>query len=266
MCGRFTASWPSISDLVRALGVSADPEQTVLYRPRWNVAPTDRHWIVRLPEDAGPPRLDPATWGLVPPAHARTSRPGKPLINARSESAARTPAFREAFRDRRCVVPVDGFYEWVGPPQARRPIWFHPAQGEVLRLAGLWEPGADDATFTILTTAANDVVAPAHDRMPVILDPDAIDTWLRGGPDDVRALLQPCPGAWLAARPVVPRANSVKVDDPLCLEPWDPSVEVAAPARATASPRARAARPSATLPLFGEPIGDAATRRRGRSA
>lgn len=280
MCGRFTATWPSYVDLVRALdlggmGVAAVDEQSLLYRPRWNVAPMEHHWVVRLGPRQTDRQLALAAWGFLPGA-GRGSKPSYPLINARSESVARQPAFKDAFARRRCVVPVDGFYEWVGPPKARRPVWFHPPEGELLRLAGLWGPargrgeGAPELEFTILTTAANDVVAPAHDRMPVILAPDDVDAWLHAGDEDALALLRPAPSAALVGTPVSPHANKVGNDDPSCLEPYRPEEhEAAREAAAREATRARRAAPrkaagGETLPLFGDEAPPPA--RRGRRA
>ena len=144
-------------------------------------------------------------------------------------------------------------------------IWFHPASEGVLRLAGLWEPAADDPagalpTFTILTTAANDVVAAAHDRMPVVLAASDLDTWLRGTPAEAGALLRPWASDGLVATAVSPRANRVENDDPACLEPWAPT-EGEATSRTPAPPRTPSARkrppesgPGSTLLLFAEAL------------
>jgi putative SOS response-associated peptidase YedK len=271
MCGRFTATWPSYADLVRALdlggmGVASVDEQALLYRPRWNVAPMEHHWVVRLSPERGDRELAPAAWGFLPGA-ARGSRPSYPLINARGESVARQPAFKDAFARRRCVVPVDGFYEWIGPPKARRPVWFHPPDGGLLRLAGLWGRArgrGDDAPaleFTILTTAANDVVAPAHDRMPVVLAPDDVDAWLHAGEDAALELVHPAPHDALVGTPVSPRANKVGNDDPSCLEPYRADAHAADDAPTPgAAPRKAAG--GETLSLFGDEPPAAA--RRGR--
>ncbi len=236
MCGRFTLIVPDFETLARALGVDHAPddqswaERAAAYRPRFNVAPTDPHWIVRIKEERR--ELVPARWGLVNSWSKDPSGAFK-QINARAETARTRPAFREAFEKRRCVVPADGFFEWVGPKTGRRPIWFHapPArEGEppgLLLLAGLYEswrdPGRDAwmRTFTILTTAANDVVAVAHDRMPAMLAPEEVGEWLHGAD---ASLLRPAPHDALVPTFVSPRVNSVKNDDAACLE------EVAAPA------------------------------------
>lgn len=280
MCGRFTATWPSYDDLVRALdlggmGVAAVDEQALLYRPRWNVAPMEHHWVVRLAPRSGDRELVPAAWGFLPGA-GRGTRPSYPLINARSESVTRQPAFKESMAKRRCVVPVDGFYEWVGPPRARRPIWFHPPEGGLLRLAGLWEPargargeGAPPWEFTILTTAANDVVAPAHDRMPVILAPTDVEAWLHAPDADVLPLLHPAPHEALIGTPASTRVNKVGNDDPGVLDPsTDPDPSATPAARAPRGARKPApTRPEGTLSLFAdEPIAAEPRARRSRRA
>src|SRR5690348_16966481 len=121
MCGRFTLTVPDFEELATALGVTTapDPETVALYRPRYNVAPTDTHWILRVKE--GERQLLPARWGLIN-SWAKDARDGFKQINARSESARSRSAFREAYAKRRCVVPADGFFEWTGPKTARRPL------------------------------------------------------------------------------------------------------------------------------------------------
>jgi putative SOS response-associated peptidase YedK len=219
MCARFTLAVPDLASLGRMLAAEVDPALTALYRPRYNVAPSDVHLVLR--ERAGRRELIPAVWGLV----NRWSKEPKGAaghVNARSEGVRSKPAFREAFARRRCVVPADGFYEWTGPKGARRPIWFSPAAGGLLHLAGLYESWRDPAdgelhpTFTILTTAANDAVAPIHDRMPAILAPEDLGAWLAAEHGDgawAEALLRPAPPGVLSARPVSPRVNSVAHDD-----------------------------------------------------
>ncbi len=280
MCGRFTATFPSYEDLVRALGVPAVDEQALLYRPRWNVAPMERHWVVRLPPAGGAPELLPAAWGLLP--GAGSGKPSYPLINARAETIQRQPAFREGFARRRCIVPVDGFYEWVGPQKARHPIWFHPTNGGLMRLAGLWGPArgarAEAAApweFTIVTTAANDVVAPAHDRMPVVIAEGDVDAWLHASPEAAAELLRSAPADALVGTAVSSRANKVGNDDPDCLLPYDAEEEAArsTAARSAAAQRkrslpaqpARAEAGGETLSLFGDAVPPAPARRRRRA-
>ncbi len=223
MCGRFTLTSDDRDWLSAELGVPPDEldDITELVVPRFNIAPTQPHWVVRaVGEDRAPLR---ATWGLVTDS-ARAAEAAR-YINARSEDVADRPMYRDAYRARRCVVPADGFYEWVrGPGRRRRPFWFHRPDRGLLRFAGLYaEPIAGippAATFTILTTAAGDDVAPVHDRMPVVLADDAaVEAWLyaRQPADALRALLAPAPAGSLERRAVSPRVNAVAHDDPDCL-------------------------------------------------
>jgi putative SOS response-associated peptidase YedK len=221
MCGRFTLSYRNAERLALELGVPV--ESLIDYRPRYNVAPTDQHWIVRMKyEDR---QLLSARWGLV--NHWMTDRKQAfKNINARSETVQKLSSFREAFKERRCVVPADGFFEWTGPKEARRPIWFHREDGGLILFAGLyesWRPSADEweRTFTILTTTPNAIMEPVHDRMPVILEDEAIEDWLYVGqsPSSLTDLLRPARVGLLIATAVSLRVNSVKNDDPECLEP-----------------------------------------------
>lgn len=208
MCGRITLTTPSLHSIAEELRARVWGDDAPPWRPRYNVAPTQLHWIVG--EEAGERVLRPAFWGFE-------SRGGRLLINARSETAAKKPSFREAFQHRRCAVVADGFYEWTGSAKARRPLWFHPPDGGLLLMAGLWEEGGEaPPRFTVLTTDANETVAPVHDRMPVLLPPDRLDNWLR---EPAEELLVPAPPQTLRVREVSPRVNSVRNDDPDCLGP-----------------------------------------------
>jgi putative SOS response-associated peptidase YedK len=228
MCGRFTLTETDTQKLALALGIPED-QVTDDYRPRWNVAPTDPHWIDRLKREER--ELLPAKWGLIPFGSKDAKRAFR-QINARADTLATRPAFRNAWRrHRRCAVPVDGFFEWVGPKEARQPVWFHRPDHSIFLLAGLyesWQPHPDDhpdewqRTFTIITTDPNAVVRPIHDRMPVVLPAEGVDDWLFQGNEDLEAaaaFLRPAPDDSLVATPVSPRVNSVKNDDPACVEP-----------------------------------------------
>jgi putative SOS response-associated peptidase YedK len=200
MCGRMTMTPGDLSAITRILGVEADPELAKGYRPRFNLPPTDQHMMV---VSDGKKRLVPARWGFG-------RDPAKPQINARAETVARNGLFKRAFQERRCLVPVDGFYEWLGAAGRRRPIWFHAPPGQLLLLAGIF----DARGFAVITTAANGAVAPVHDRMPAILVGDAADRWL-AAPEP--SLLAPAPEGLLLATPVSSRVNSVANDDADCL-------------------------------------------------
>jgi putative SOS response-associated peptidase YedK len=225
MCGRFTMSRRDAEELALELGVPLESLRD--YRPRYNIAPTDQHWLLRVKYEER--ELLPARWGLVN-SWAKDNKRAAQQINARAETLESRAAFKGAFAERRCVVPADGFFEWTGPKTARQPIWFHRPQGGLILFAGLYEywqtgPYQWERTFTIVTTDANEVVGRVHDRMPVILAEEGADAWLLPNQEvsDLRTLLAPAPEALLIATAVSPRANSVRNDDPAVLE------EIAAP-------------------------------------
>lgn len=222
MCGRFTLAELDAQRLALELGVPAD--QLADHRPRYNIAPTDEHWIMRMKrEDREAVR---AKWGLVQ-FGSKDAKRAAAQINARAETVAIRPAFRGAWqRGNRCVVPADGFFEWMGPKSDRQPLWFHRPDGGLIYFAGLydnWRPTPDtwQTTFTIVTTEPNGLVEPIHDRMPVVLSDDVVDEWIFEGnaSDQVQRLLCPAPDDLLVATPVSKRVNSVKNDDPECLAP-----------------------------------------------
>jgi putative SOS response-associated peptidase YedK len=224
MCGRFTLTYQRRQRLAEELGVNVEEISDADYKPRFNIAPTDPHWIVRMKyEDR---EILPAKWGLVN-SWAKDAKRAAKQINARAESIATAAAFHDAFSKRRCVVPADGFFEWTGSGPNRSPIWFHRPDGKLLLFAGLYEswpvtPESWQRTFTIITTGANTVVSPIHDRMPVILADESVDRWLDPREEDLdslREILAPAPDDLLTRLSVSPRVNSVKNDDPSCLEP-----------------------------------------------
>jgi putative SOS response-associated peptidase YedK len=151
------------------------------------------------------------------------------MINARSETAAAKPAFRDALRFRRCLVPADGFYEWKRAGKEKQPYCFEVNDGGLFAFAGLWERWRDPAgkpieTCSILTTTPNAVASAVHDRMPVILDPNGYDLWLDPGMRDVSTaseLLRPCDARLMRCDPVSARANHVANDDEECCEPGE---------------------------------------------
>ncbi len=233
MCGRFTLTRKDFRELATELAAAFDDADARLYRPRYNIAPTDQHWIVRERQEQR--QLLPAKWGLVN-SWARDAKGAARQINARSESALTRPAFHEAFERRRCAVPADGFFEWVGAKEARRPMWFHAPDSGLMLFAGLYESWRDPKTearmrtFTILTTNANKTVEPVHDRMPVILPQERIDDWLHrpvrtaeAYAEGLRALLVPAAEGVLIATEVSRRVNAVANDDEACLAPADNS-------------------------------------------
>lgn len=209
MCGRFTLTAPK-AELLRLMGPEArevpglDGQQD-WDQPRCNIAPTQSVLLWR--QEDGHPLLASHRWGLVP-SWARDASFGSKLINARSETVAEKPSFRSAFRDRRCLIFADGFYEWEKLSDRRQPWHFRFIEG-VSTFAGLWErwqqpDGADLWTTTLLTTEANATVAPVHPRMPVILDAQARACWL--SPSSTRSHLE---NLLVPANPAVLEATQV---------------------------------------------------------
>jgi putative SOS response-associated peptidase YedK len=221
MCGRFVSS--STSDEI-AQYFDAEPPTEAAIEPSWNVAPTNDVYVVL--QDGGTRRVASHHWGLVP-FWAKTPAIGSKMINARAEGLAEKGAFKHAFRTRRCIVPVDAFYEWQKVPgqKAKQPYLIARSDGEPLAFAGLWEewrgPDRDGderlRSASIITTAPNDLMATIHDRMPVILPPTAWDAWLDPDDADVDALgklLVPAPSDLLVLRPVSTAVNNVRNDGP----------------------------------------------------
>jgi putative SOS response-associated peptidase YedK len=197
MCGRASLTTPDWETIRAILDAAPDEEEAAAWAPRYNVAPTQLHPILRVV--GGERRLQRASWGL-PPIENRA------VINARVETVASRPFWQETLADRRCVVPIDGFFEWQG----EQPYWFHRPDGGLLLLAGLWEPGPERARFVVLTCAPNELVAAAHDRMPAILPPSCVADWLARPAVE---LIAPAPEDALVATPVSTRVNSPANDD-----------------------------------------------------
>jgi putative SOS response-associated peptidase YedK len=215
MCGRFVIdlTWSELVVLVRA--VLSGPALNDL--PRYNVAPTQQVPVVR-PGDGGR-ELTSARWGLVP-WWAKEDTGGR-LINARAETLHSKASFRDAFQERRCLLPASGFYEWRREGKKRLPHYFSPKDGAPLALAGLWDRNRrlDVVSCTIVTVPANDDVAALHDRMPLSLPLQAWDTWLRAPSEEASALLEPPPAGLLTNVAVDPRVNSPHVEEASLIEP-----------------------------------------------
>ncbi|HSM03250.1 MAG TPA: SOS response-associated peptidase [Longimicrobiales bacterium] len=216
MCGRYSLATPP-DELVEVFEV--DHAALGDWIPRYNIAPTQSAPVI-LADGEGRRRLGSMQWGLVP-FWADDPSIGNRMINARSESAAGKPAFKEAWARRRCVVPADGFYEWRAAPGGgpKTPFWIHRSDGVPLALAGLWErwrqpDGGRLHTFTILTRRASPWMAPLHDRMPVLLAPDQVQPWLTFA----GALPDPSDPA-LEAVEVSRLVNAPANDEPGCVEP-----------------------------------------------
>ena len=249
MCGRFVAA----ADL-DAVAAYFDTPLPGYEAPRsYNVAPTAD--IVAVVGDGEKRRLETFRWGLVPPWAADPGK-GPPLFNARAETAASKPSFRSAFKQRRCLVPADGFYEWPKAPKGttadERPLpqYITRADGGMLAMAGLWErwrpspvgdasadAGSDAGSSvpagprqalhsaTVLTTTANDFMTPIHDRMPVLLERSAWDAWLDPGNDSIdmlSAMCAPAADGVLRSQQVGRAVGSARNDDASLIEPVEP--------------------------------------------
>lgn len=219
MCSRYLLIRGRES-LARSLGLKKFPEG----KPRYNVAPTQRMPVVRR-DEAGERTVAELRWGLIPGWSRGPAQQASVLTNARAETVADKPAFREAFQRRRCLVPADGFYEWRKRGDRRWPFLFARADGEPAVFAGLWERWCADGaepleSFTIVTTAPNALVGELHDRMPVLLPAEAQEAWLapRTKPAELAALLVAFPAEAMARRAVHPRVNVSSYDAPDVLE------------------------------------------------
>jgi putative SOS response-associated peptidase YedK len=216
MCGRF-ALHADRERLAEALDVAV-PEH---YHPRFNIAPTQT--ILTLHRVGDERRLVPLRWGLVP-AWSKGPDSRYSMINARAETAHVKPAFRGPFRHHRCLIPASGFYEWSTGEHGKQPWYIRPADGPLLLFAGLWDrwnsPDGHVDSCTILTTAANTLMASLHDRMPAILDAEGQAAWLDPATDqaDLRALLIPAPDELLAVHPVGRQVNNPRHEHPDCIE------------------------------------------------
>jgi len=220
MCGRYTLAVPDPGDISARF-----PVESIEIRPRYNIAPGDEVLAVTMDRE-GAPRGELLRWGLVP-SWASSPDTGLKMINARMETVAERPAFRRSFERYRCLVIADGFYEWRrvggGPKEA-----FHITRSDdrLFAFAGLWsiwhgDDGATLRTCTILTTAANSLIAPLHDRMPVILERDSEPAWLdvSTGPAELHGLLRGLAPDETALQQVGPAVNDARYDGPECLAP-----------------------------------------------
>ncbi len=220
MCGRYT-----LHHTPQQVEMRFDVQQVLAVpQERYNIAPSQPIPVVLEP--SGSRMLDAFRWGLIP-SWAKDAAIGNKLINARAETLAEKPSFRNALSRRRCLIPGDGFYEWKKEADKRQPMHIRRQDGELFAFAGLWEEwrqadGTPLRTCTIITVAPNALMADIHDRMPAMLRPDAEAQWLdmsqRNVPD-LLGLLQPYEAAWMTAFPVSRRVNTPTSDDPACLEP-----------------------------------------------
>lgn len=221
MCGRFEIH-RAIEIIARAFGVS--PEDVIVeYKPNYNVAPTNEVPVVVM---EGKRKLISCRWGLIP-SWSKEEKIGFKTINARAETVAEKPAFRDAFRKHRCLVVADGFYEWQTTGKGKKPVHIELKSGNPMGFAGLFNiwtspEGEKINTCSIIVTNANDLVSPVHDRMPVIVSPEDQEKWLDPAiqdPSDLTPLLKPFPSDELEMHYVSPKVNSPKNNSAELIEP-----------------------------------------------
>jgi putative SOS response-associated peptidase YedK len=222
MCGRYRLS--RRKQIVEEYFdcVSDEPD----WAPRYNVAPTQPVPVIRQHPKEPVRQLSLMKWGLIP-SWAKDASAAAGMINARSETAATKPAFRDPLKSRRCLIPADGFYEWQRTGKGKQPYCFEANQGELFAFAGLWDGWKNSSgnwvkTCSILTTTPNMVAGKVHDRMPVILDPESYDLWLDPGMHDAAAvseMLKPYDARLMRCYPVSTRINHVANDDEECSRP-----------------------------------------------
>jgi putative SOS response-associated peptidase YedK len=230
MCGRYFLTTPG-----QVLAEEFETGPPPALAPRYNIAPTQEVAIVRVAEaapdtDGGARELALVVWGLIP-SWAKERAIGSRLINARAETLAEKPSFRDSFRRRRCLVPADGFFEWQQAGAGKRPWLIRLKSRAPFGLAGLWSRWRDPASgaaldsCAIVTTTANDLLAPIHDRMPVVVPRAARGVWLDPGsaPSALERLLVPYPADEMEGVPVSRRVNRPAHDDPRVLEPEAPA-------------------------------------------
>ena len=219
MCGRYRLS--RRKQLVEEYFDTTPWEED--WNPRFNIAPTQPVPVIRQHPKEAIRQLSVMKWGLIP-HWAKDPSIAMSTINAKSETAATKPAFRDPLKFRRCLIPADGFYEWKRTVKAKQPFCFEIKGGELFAFAGLWDGWKDASgnwikTCSILTTTPNVLTATVHDRMPVILDPESYDLWLAPGMQNVAAiseLLKPYDASQMQLYPVSSRVNHVTNDDEEC--------------------------------------------------
>ena len=224
MCTRFTLH---NLDALRALLENLEVAMPESLRPLYNIPLTTR--LPAVVRRRGVTALEPLSFGMLLPPRSPGEKPMQ-LANARAETLLQRPAFRDAVRHRRCLVPADGFYEWEHAGRARLPHYFHRKDGAAFWFAGLWREGSEvtPPAFVLVTTTPNSLVAPLHDRMPVVLEPGGAREWLGDEPlppARLAALGAPwAPDGW-TEHPVDPRMNSARHEGPDCIAPWHAPAE-----------------------------------------
>jgi putative SOS response-associated peptidase YedK len=232
MCGRVVqSSEPLRYQFVD--GMNVRDSRLHNYPRRWNAAPSQKLLVIRRNHKTGEISLDPLRWGLIP-SWCSDPKGGRKPINAKAETVASLPTFRDAYRLRRCMVPVDGFFEWKATKgqMAKQPYAIAMKDGAPFGIAGIWENWKEPSsgewirTFAILTTDANEVIADIHNRMPVILAPADHTRWLSEEPDP-RELIRPFPASLMRMWSISTRVNKPDNDDPAIVEPVSLGVEAA---------------------------------------
>lgn len=217
MCGRY-----SFNQLAEAIADKFQVKEVPEISPRYNIAPTQQVATVLLNSESSERQMKMLRWGLIP-SWAKDTKMGAKLINARGETVAEKPAFRAAFKKRRCLILADGFYEWHTQNGEKQPFYFRLENGEPFAFAGLWEhwekgEGEPIESCTIITTEANELMRPIHDRMPVIIGSKNYEEWL--DPERVKTeLLQPYPTEEMIYYPVSTEVNNPKNDRSECIQP-----------------------------------------------
>ncbi|MDB5100258.1 MAG: hypothetical protein JWM80_4679 [Cyanobacteria bacterium RYN_339] len=221
MCGRYSLTDAALDLIPVIFGLDRAAMKGMV--GRYNVAPTQPILTVLQGEEGREATM--MRWGLIP-VWTKDPKKGPLLINARSESVAEKPAFRAAFKARRCLVPADGFFEWEKTPHGKQPIYFQLEDKRPFALAGLYErwqgPDGPVTSCTLITTQANDLVNTYHDRMPVIVPAEGFNTWLDPDLHDpavLQPMLAPYPPGMMIATKVNSRVNTATNDDPACIEP-----------------------------------------------
>lgn len=219
MCGRIAVNIPA-DELRKIFKLIEAPK----VNPHYNISPTQSVGVVRS-DNNGDNHFDYLIWGLVP-GWSKDFSIGSHMINARSETVAEKPSFRQAIKHRRCIVPASGFYEWDRNGTKKQPYYIHMADRSIMGLAGLWDSwkspeGSYLETFSILTTSANSLLEEIHDRMPVILSPDTFELWLNKNmhdPTQLEMLYAPSPANELCMYKVSDQVNISRYESPSCIE------------------------------------------------
>lgn len=218
MCGRFNLRATS-AELQIFFDLFREPDVT----PRYNIAPTQSTPVCRLDEE-GERELVPLRWGLIP-SWSKDMKIGASLINARAETVSEKPSFRTPFKNRRCLVPASGFYEWLREGKLKQPYHIHQVDDSVFAMAGIWERWSRGEqpieSFSILTTSANQLMRTVHDRMPVIIAPELFSEWLApdAEPEFLTSVIQPYEWTRFETVSVSTVVNNARNETPECIQP-----------------------------------------------